>query len=99
MKTLSAESVLSFLTDHMVEITSAYGVRSIGIFGSIVRGTAGPDSDVDILVEFNTPTFDHYMDLKFYLEDAFGRPVDLVTKSSLKSRLRAPILQEVQYAA
>jgi hypothetical protein len=55
-------------------------------------------SDVDILVEFEQPTFDHYMELKFFLEDSFGRPVDLVLADSLKPRLKPIISQEVTYA-
>ncbi len=62
----------------------------IGLFGSFARGDAGPGSDVDVLVEFADPfvTFDRYMDLKFYLEDLFGRRVDLVIRRTLKPRIR-----------
>ena len=56
-----------------------------------------PDSDIDILVELEAPTFDGYMDLKFYLEDLFGRDVDLVMADSVKPRLRPYIAREVQY--
>ena len=65
-----------------------------------MRGEEKPESDVDVLVEFREgeKTFDHYMDLKFYLEDIFGRKVDLVMKGAIKPRLREPILSEVVYA-
>jgi hypothetical protein len=53
---------------------------------------------VDILVELAIPTFDHYMDLKFFLEDSLGRPVDLVLADSLKPRLKPIITREVAYA-
>lgn len=43
-------------------------------------------------------TFDNFMNLKFYLEDLFGRKVDLVTKSALKPRMRDVVLKEVIYA-
>lgn len=76
-----------------------FGVKSLGLFGSIARGEASPRSDVDILVEFNAPSFDHYMDLKFYLEERLGRPVDLVLKGSLKPALRERILREVRDVA
>jgi uncharacterized protein len=91
---------LSLLRQHEAEIRERFGIARIGIFGSILRGEERPDSDVDVLVEFREgeETFDHYMDLKFYLEDLFKRRVDLVIKDSIKRRLRDPILREVVYA-
>jgi excisionase family DNA binding protein len=80
------------------EIENKFGVRKIGIFGSTVRGEAGPDSDIDVLVELDDPTFDRYMDLKFFLEDLFGRPCDLVLEDSLKEGIRSKALGEVLYA-
>jgi len=74
-------------------------VEQIGVFGSFVRGEERPESDVDILVKFRDgeETFHHYMDLKFFLEDLFGRKVDLVIHDTLKPRLRGPVLREVVY--
>jgi hypothetical protein len=91
---------LSLLKQHEKEIKNRFGVDRIGIFGSFIRGEEKPGSDVDVLVEFRKgeKTFDHYMDLKFYLEDLFGRKVDLVMKEAIKRRLREPILSEVVYA-
>jgi hypothetical protein len=91
---------LSLLKQHELEIRERFGVERIGIFGSFVRGEEKQESDVDILVEFREgeKTFDNYMDLKFYLEDLFGRKVDLVMKDAIKRRLREPILSEVIYA-
>ena len=58
------------------------------LFGSAVRGELNPDSDLDFVVEFEPGAgFDEYMDLKFLLEELFGRRVDLVTHRSLKPRL------------
>lgn len=73
-------------------------VRRLGLFGSAARGEATPTSDLDFLVEFERKSFDGYMDLKFFLEDLFGRPVDLVIKETLKPALRDPILKDVVYA-
>jgi predicted nucleotidyltransferase len=91
---------LSLLRLHEQEIRELFGVERIGIFGSFVRGEEKPESDVDVLVKFRDgeETFAHYMDLKFYLEDLFGRKVDLVIHDTLKPRLREPILSEVIYA-
>jgi predicted nucleotidyltransferase len=94
------EPPLTLLRQHGQEIRNKFGVERIGIFGSFVRGEEKPESDVDVLVEFREgeETFAHYMDLKFYLEDLFGRKVDLVMKDAIKRRLREPILSEVVYA-
>ena len=78
-----------------------FGVKKIGMFGSFVRGDEGPNSDIDILVEFESgkKNFDNYMDLKLYLEGMFGRKVDLVIKDAIKPSLRLAILNGVKYAA
>ena len=91
---------LTLLRRHEPEIKKRFGVATIGIFGSYVRGEERPDSDVDVLVSFKKgeETFDHYMDCKFYLEDLFGHPVDLVMKGAIKKRLKPYILGEVVYA-
>jgi predicted nucleotidyltransferase len=75
-----------------------FGVRSLGLFGSAVRGETTPSSDLDFLVEFDHPTFDAYMELKEYLEELYSRPVDLVLARTLKPRLREPILRETVHA-
>ncbi len=80
------------------EMKEKFGVRRIGVFGSAARGEAGPESDVDVLVEFDDPAFDRYMELKFYLEGLFGRPCDLVLDESLKKNLRESVHREVLYA-
>lgn len=74
-----------------------FGVKELGIFGSTARGDNREDSDVDVLVEFERETFDTYMGLLFYLEDLFGRKVDLVIKDAIKERIKERILRETVY--
>jgi len=74
-----------------------FGARRLGLFGSTVRDEAGPDSDLDFIVEFENVSFDAYMDLKFYLEDLFKKKVDLAISDSIKPRLRPIIMKEVVY--
>lgn len=86
--------ILEILHEHKTQLKQ-FGVKSLALFGSFARDEAREDSDVDMLVEFETPpTFSAYMDLKFYLEDLLGRPVDLGTPDTLKPRIRARVLQE-----
>ncbi len=79
------------------ELQEHYTVERIGLFGSYARGEAGLRSDVDILVEFREPTFDHYMDCKFMLEELLSLPVDLVMAETLKARIRRGVEREVVY--
>jgi uncharacterized protein len=85
------QDVINLLEAHRTEIR-ALGVKSLALFGSVSRDEARPDSDVDLLVDFEgRPSFDAFMDLKFYLEDLLKRKVDLVTEGALKPRMK-PIL-------
>jgi len=79
----------------------SFGVKRVALFGSVARGDQRSDSDVDVLVEFERgkKTFDNYMDLKFFLENVFGRNVDLVVKEAIKPALRRSILDGAVYAA
>ena len=76
-----------------------FGVRRIGLFGSFARGHQHEDSDIDLLVEFEEgrKTFDNFMSLSFFLEDLFGRKVEVVTRKSLSPYLGPRILKEVEY--
>jgi predicted nucleotidyltransferase len=73
-------------------------VRRLGVFGSVARGEAEPDSDVDILVEFSQiPDLFEFAALRDRLAEILGRPVDLTTPQALKPRLRARVLHEVAF--
>ncbi|AKB34668.1 putative nucleotidyltransferase [Methanosarcina siciliae C2J] len=91
---------ISTLKENEKLIRQKFGVKRIGIFGSFARGEEKEDSDLDVLVVFEEgqKTFDNYMDLKFYLEDLFGREVDLVTEKALRPQLKDIIMKEVVYA-
>lgn len=74
-----------------------FSVKRIGLFGSYARDEVATGSDIDLLVEFEKQTFDHYMDLKFFLEELFETQVDLVMADTLKPRLKPYIAREVIY--
>jgi len=99
MKSADAETngILAAIAGIRSELSNRFTVNRIGVFGSCARGEADSGSDVDILVDLSEPTFDHYMDLKFRLEELFGRPVDLVMAETLKPRIRPIIERETVY--
>jgi predicted nucleotidyltransferase len=83
------------LISEQSQALDRFGVERLSLFGSVVREEAGPDSDIDVLVDFKEKaTFDRYMDLKFFLEDLLGSRVDLVTRNALCPEMRSSIEQE-----
>ena len=94
---LSTQEILRLLEQN-ARVIRRYGVRSLGLFGSGARGTTREDSDLDFVVEFETKSFDAYVDLKAFLERLFRCPVDLVLRDTIKPRLRETILKEALHA-
>ena len=93
---MNRTQILRVLAECRDGIAARYGVKRLALFGSAARDELGVSSDVDVLVEFAGPaTFGAYMDLKFYLEDLLGRPVDLVTDKALRNELRPHIEKEM----
>lgn len=85
------------LSQHKDPIKQKFGVEKIGIFGSFARGEETKNSDIDILVEFmeGQKTFDNYMDLLFFLENLFGKKVDLITIVGLHKYIRSYVEKEI----
>ena len=96
---MERETVLSLLKTRRPELEKL-GIRRLALFGSLARGEARPDSDIDLLAEFTSPlTFDRYIQAKFYFEDLLNRPVDLVIPDTLKPRVRPEVEKEAIYVA
>lgn len=94
---MKRSETLQKLANHRDELTRM-DVKTLAVFGSVARDEARPDSDADIMVEFQGPaTFNGYMDLKFFLEDLLGSPVDLVTRKSIRPKLMTQIENEALY--
>jgi len=92
------EGCLALLHSHRAELR-AFGVRRIGLFGSVARGEEELNSDVDVLVEFepDKKNYDTFLDLADYLERLFeGRRVDLVTTKAISKYILPYVLKEVQ---
>ena len=91
---LNREQVLSTLQQNR-EAIRQFGVERMGLFGSCARSDAAVPNDLDFVVELKVKSFDAYMELKFFLEDLFDCPVDLVLQHTIKPRLRSRIMKEL----
>ncbi|MCD8488203.1 MAG: nucleotidyltransferase family protein [Desertifilum sp.] len=101
MSVKTKAEVLSLLQEYQHEI-KRFGVNRCGLFGSFGRDKEiHEQSDVDILVIFESDqkTFDNFMNLSFFLEDIFGRTVDLITIESLSPYIEPHILSEIEYVS
>jgi predicted nucleotidyltransferase len=98
MTVTTKQQVISLLEQNQAELRRL-GVSRCGVFGSFRTEQTTEKSDVDILVVFQPgmKTFNNFMDLCFFLEDLFGRSVDLVTPESLSPFFGQRILDEVEY--
>ncbi len=91
------EEIRRILRAHLPELRDRYGVKSLGLFGSYVRGEQRESSNLDVLVEFDDRplTLFEFIELENYLSDLLGIKVDLVEKQGLKPAIGRRILKEV----
>lgn len=91
---MTREQVLQRLSAARAEI-AGLGVRSLDLFGSVARGEAGPDSDVDLLVDFERPVgLFQFFRVQRRLEEILGCRIDLVMRGAVKRQLRDRIFAE-----
>jgi hypothetical protein len=91
------QGLIGKLRKHLPELRERWGVRTLGVFGSHVRGQQGKRSDLDVLVEFDERplTLFGFIELERHLSDLLGVKVDLVEKRGLKPAIGRRILEEV----
>ncbi|HWB49630.1 MAG TPA: nucleotidyltransferase family protein [Stellaceae bacterium] len=97
---MNADDALATLRRNQ-DTLRARGVAHAALFGSTARGENRPDSDVDILVEFDPDarvTVYDYVGLKAYIAELFTVPVDVIDRDALKPDLRQPAARDVLYA-
>jgi predicted nucleotidyltransferase len=89
------DAIHAALRAALPELRRQWPIRSLAMFGSVARGDAGASSDVDMLVEFDRPiTLSQFLALEAALTVIVGRPVDLVSRPSLKPFIGERILRE-----
>jgi len=97
-KTLSLDEVLGVLKKRKSEFEAAYGVIAIGVFGSLARGEAASDSDVDVVVKMTKPDLFYMVHIKEELEDDYKTKVDIVHyREKMNTFLKKRIDQEAVY--
>ncbi len=94
---LSKNDILNKLSDLKPILKRDFLVKEIGLFGSFSEDSFTDDSDIDILVEFERPIGWKFFSLEIYLENIFGRKIDLVTENALKEQIKDKILKQVKY--
>lgn len=95
---ISKDEAIELLRDHKSTLLERHGVTNLALFGSMARGNASLGSDIDILVSIDSPSkFHAYFDALYYLEDLFGRRVDLVTWKAIRPEWRPSIEKEAIY--
>ena len=95
---MDKNKILEQISSKNQILKDRYHVKTIGIFGSFVRGEETENSDVDILVDLELPIgFFEFIRLENDLSKMLGKKVDLVTKKSIKPAVKEDILKEVVY--
>lgn len=95
---MEIKKIIENLELHKLELQKKFGVKEIGVFGSYVRGEQQEKSDIDILVEFETPIdFFTFIEVEETISKILGIKVDLVMKKAVKPEIEKYILKEVIY--
>ena len=88
-------NILETLKTHKNEIKQRFRIKKIGIFGSYARNEQTASSDIDILVDFEDPNFDTFIDLLSYCEELFDKSVDLITATGLSPHIKPYMEKEI----
>jgi predicted nucleotidyltransferase len=96
---ITPDEIRNKLEGHK-ETLREFKVESLSVFGSVARGEAGINSDIDLLVEFSEPVgLFAFVRLQRFLEEVLHSRVDLTTPAALRDSMRDHILQEAVRAA
>jgi predicted nucleotidyltransferase len=97
---MDKDAVIATLRAHRADL-ERMGVIHAALFGSVARGEAGPDSDIDIALDLNEDvvrTVYDYVGVRLEIADFFNRPVDVVNRASLKAGISDSVSRDLIYA-
>ena len=100
-KLLTKEEIFDALRKHR-DILLRYKVKEIGLFGSIVKGQQSEKSDIDVFANFEEPSIENFMGLTSFLENLFGKKVEILTPAGVESirinHVKEEIKRSIVYA-
>ena len=86
--TLSRDEVVRILRSEREVLKERFGVTAMYLFGSFARDEATEESDIDVIVTFEgEPSFSTYFGAQVYLQELFGRDVDLATEQEIRKEV------------
>jgi uncharacterized protein len=92
---VTLDQLLGEKRDDIKRIAARHGAYNLRVFGSVARGEAGPESDIDILIDVGPATSSWFpTGLMLDLEDLLGRRVEVITEKALNPELRDHVLRE-----
>ncbi|MEW6235829.1 MAG: nucleotidyltransferase family protein [Candidatus Omnitrophota bacterium] len=98
---LTRDDIIKILKEKSPYLTSEYGVKRIGIFGSYAKDISSAASDVDIIVVFDRPIGFRFVEFAEYLENLLGKSVDVLTPAGIQGirveRIAKSIMESVAY--
>ena len=93
---LTREQILHKLKENHSYLSSEYGLKRIGLFGSYANGTQVETSDIDVIVEFNRPIGLKFLEFTEYLEDLLEKKTDVLTTVGLEKMRNLKIAQQIK---
>jgi hypothetical protein len=95
---MNEQEILKIIRKEKPYLQQNFGLLSIGIFGSYVKGTQGPDSDIDVIVELTEPRFDFLAGVQIHLEKKLGKRIEVIRKrKNLSIRFLKRIEESIHY--
>lgn len=94
---MNRQDILDKLRELKPVLKRDYSVKQIGLFGSFASDSASESSDIDLLIELDKPIGWKFFSLEIYLEQVFGRKIDLVTKNALRDSMKEGVLNGVNF--
>lgn len=93
----SLETIVKTLSGSKVELSDRFHVKRLAVFGTYARNEQRPDSDLDLLVEFDMPVGIEFIDLADHLENTLKVNVDLVSRNGIKPKYLREIQADLKY--
>ncbi len=95
---LMKDEILHFIAAHKNELSTKYGVKKIGLFGSYARDEGSEESDIDIVVELEKPDLFYLIGIKQFFQESLGQKVDVVRiRERMNESLRVRIQRDAVY--